>query len=180
MCHSTNSIRNSNNSIRLCSKVNQFKTQFITMKKILFLLMLTIFGHDLWAQSEVDAVRSSIEQMFNGMRKGDSAMVHQVFADDAQMQTILNIPSGEAQVRNGDLQSFLNAVGTPHDEVWDERILDYQIKIDGSMASAWTPYEFYRGDTFSHCGVNSFQLAKLEGKWRVIYIVDTRRREGCK
>jgi hypothetical protein len=47
------------------------------------------------------------------------------------------------------------------------------------MAAIWTEYSFYLGDKFSHCGVNSFQLFKDETGWKIIYIVDTRRKEGC-
>ena len=54
------------------------------------------------------------------------------------------------------------------------------IHVDANLASAWTPYEFYVNDKFSHCGVNSFQLVKLKGNWVITYLIDTRRREACK
>jgi hypothetical protein len=31
-------------------------------------------------------------------------------------------------------------------------------KVDGSMAHAWTPYEFYVNGKLSHKGVNAFTL----------------------
>lgn len=129
-----------------------------------------------FAQSEEMAVQKAIETMFDGMRAGDSSMVHSVFTDNALMQTVLRNGQGEVRLQTGSLENFLRSVGTPHDKVYDEKILSYEIKIDGDMASAWTPYEFYFGEDFSHRGVNSFQLAKLDGKWKVIYIVDTRRK----
>lgn len=107
-------------------------------------------------------------------------MVHSVFIDDVLMQTIAPNRQGEIALTGGTLSDFLNALGTPHDQVWDERILSYEIKIDGAMASVWTPYEFYVGERFSHCGVNSFQLMKGNDSWKIIYLVDTRKREGCK
>ncbi len=70
-------------------------------------------------------------------------------------------------------------VSIPKDASFKEELLDYQISIDGNMANAWTPYKFYFKDKFSHCGVNSFQLVKIDGKWQIIYIIDTRRKEGC-
>jgi hypothetical protein len=68
---------------------------------------------------------------------------------------------------------------TPEGTNLDERILDYQIKIDGALASAWTPYNFYVNGNFSHCGVNSFQLVKMDDVWKIVYIIDTRRKEPC-
>ncbi|HYD90904.1 MAG TPA: nuclear transport factor 2 family protein, partial [Flavobacterium sp.] len=55
----------------------------------------------------------------------------------------------------------------------------WQIFVDGGIASAWTPYEFYFEDKFSHCGVNSFQLILEDGKWKITGITDSRRRTAC-
>lgn len=150
---------------------------------ILFLAILGVlfYSQNAQAQYEEEAVKKVIRTMFDGMRAGDSSMVHSVFIDDVRMQTIAPNRQGEMSLRDGSLSDFLNAVGTPHDQVWDERILDYQVKIDGAMAAVWTPYEFYAGEKFSHCGVNSFQLMKGNDGWKIIYLVDTRRRgDACK
>ena len=62
----------------------------------------------------------------------------------------------------------------------DERIQFETIKIDGPLAIVWTPYNFYHNGKFSHCGVNSFQLVRFDGIWKIQYLIDTRRRTGCK
>ena len=101
-----------------------------------------------------------------------------VFIDEVSMQTI--VPKrGVMSLVDGSLSGFLHSIGTPHDKVYDERIMDYLIKIDGPMASVWTPYKFYLGEQFSHCGVNSFQLMKKSEGWKIIYLVDTRRKDNC-
>jgi hypothetical protein len=74
---------------------------------------------------------------------------------------------------------FLTAITKPHTEIYDERIVFETIKIDGPLASVWTPYKFYVGTTFSHCGVDSYQLVKIEGNWKIQYLIDTRRKDGC-
>ena len=53
------------------------------------------------------------------------------------------------------------------------------IVMKSVFIDAWTPYSFFLNDTFSHCGVNNFQLLKKEGEWKIIYLIDTRRKEGC-
>jgi hypothetical protein len=77
------------------------------------------------------------------------------------------------------LEDFLNMIATPRKEIFDEQILSFEIRIDGQMATAWTPYKFYLDKTFSHCGVNAFQLFKSENGWKIISILDTRRKEPC-
>jgi hypothetical protein len=59
---------------------------------------------------------------------------------------------------------------------FQEKILSYNIQIDGAMAQVWAPYEFYLNEKFSHSGVNAFTLFKEKDEWKIIYLIDTRRR----
>jgi type II secretory pathway component PulL len=70
-------------------------------------------------------------------------------------------------------------VGTPHDQVWDERTRNEVVHQDGTLASVWMDYSFYAGDRFSHCGVDAFLLAREGDDWKIVSLADTRRREGC-
>lgn len=151
------------------------------MKKNLLLILLmacTVTGVEA-QQTDEELIKGAINTMFDGMRAGDSSMVASVFSRDAVMQSIAVNREGEVVKVSGSLDRFLTAVGTPHEDVWDEQISGFTIQIDGDLASVWTPYKFILGGNFSHCGVNSFQMARLEGDWKVIYIVDTRRRTEC-
>ena len=161
-----------------CWKRKKMKKIF-TLGVTLTMLVLTQTT-TLKAQSDEVIIKETIMTMFNGMRKGDSTMVRSAFADKAILQTINKARTGKAVVLDAGLKGFLNAVGTPHDQIWDEKIEFRNILIDGDLASVWTPYEFYLGDNFSHCGVNSFQLFKGENGWKIIYLVDTRRKDNCK
>ncbi len=129
--------------------------------------------------TETAAVQATIRAFFAGMRLGDSAAVRATLAPGAIFHTLTNGP-GPPAVHPESPAAFLRAVGTPHPEAWDERIRFEQVLIDANLASVWTPYEFYRGSTFSHCGYNSFQLVKLAGGWRIAHIIDTRRKEKCR
>lgn len=77
------------------------------------------------------------------------------------------------------INEFADFVGKQQKSVADEQIVFDLIKIDGALAIAWTPYKFYFNGLFSHCGVNSFQLVKLNGEWKIQYLIDTRRKNGC-
>ncbi len=148
-------------------------------KSISLLVLLFLMCINANAQNPEQEIKTVIETLFDGMRAGDSAMVASAFSRDAIMQTVAKNQAGEVVKRQGQLAQFLTSVGTPHAQVFDERINGFDIKIDGELASVWTPYQFYMGDNFSHCGVNSFQMAKMGGEWKIIYIVDTRRRTNC-
>jgi 2-iminobutanoate/2-iminopropanoate deaminase len=130
------------------------------------------------AADERTAVLRVIQRLFDGMRAGDSAMVRSTFHPNAQLATT-TVRQGNATVEIDTLESFIRAVGSPHDQVWDERLSNTSVQVDGTLASVWTDYSFYLGDKFSHCGVDAFQLAKSGGEWRIVALADTRRRQGC-
>ena len=119
-----------------------------------------------------------VHRLFDGMRAGDSAVVRSVFHPNAQLATAV-VRQGNAIVEIDTLESFIRAVGTPHNDVWDERLSNEAVQVDGTLASVWTDYSFYLGTKFSHCGVDAFQLAKSGGEWRIVALADTRRRQGC-
>jgi hypothetical protein len=145
----------------------------------LLLLTLTIINLKTFAQSGLEEVKAPINALFEGMRKADTALVQSAFAPSAIMQTIVKTKDGLTTVRTEELKKFISFVGQPHEEVYDERISFDAIHIDSDLAIAWAPYRFYVGEKFSHCGVNSFQLVRLNGQWKIQYIIDTRRKEGC-
>ncbi len=151
------------------------------MIKKLFLPVFLLATGSLLAQSsgEKTAVIAVIQKMFDGMRSGDSAAVSSVFDASARLQTIFTGQDGQPALRSEGIEKFVEAVGTPHDQVWDERIWSYDVNIDGRLATAWTEYTFFQGEKMSHCGVNAFQLFKSENGWKITQITDTRRRTGC-
>ncbi|KYP15879.1 nuclear transport factor 2 family protein [Flavihumibacter sp. CACIAM 22H1] len=149
--------------------------------KLLFSLVLTIVSFSGFAQknAEEEGIKNTINQLFTAMRNRDTALLKAAFAPTAVLQTIAPAKDGSLQVRTEELAGFIKAIGTPGKDLLDERIQFGSILVDGPMAAVWTPYEFYLGTRFSHCGVNSFQLVKLDGNWKIQYIIDTRRKNGC-
>jgi hypothetical protein len=121
-------------------------------------------------------VRAVIDGMFNAMRTGDSTAFRRTMHPEARLMSV-GVRQGTPMLRSDSIEAFVRAVGTPRNEVWDERISNVEIRVDGELATAWMDYAFYRGDQFSHCGVNAFQLFRSAEGWKVINITDTRRRE---
>ncbi len=132
-----------------------------------------------YAQSDQASVRAAVDQLFTGMRTGDSSLVSKSFTADATLQSVSITPEGKVSTRKDAIEGFIKAVGTPHKEVWDERIYDLKVQVDGPMAIVWAPYKFYLGENFSHCGVNAFTLVKTEKGWKIAGITDTRRKDSC-
>ena len=150
------------------------------MKHILiFLTAILFFSIKINAQSAEDSVKAVINQLFDAMRNVDSEKLKDAFADTAILQTIRRKEDGSFFVQNENVQKFAESISRNKKDSLDERISFESVKIDGPLASVWTPYKFYFAGKFSHCGVNSFQLVRINGHWKIQFLIDTRRRQGC-
>lgn len=131
-------------------------------------------------QSDSEAVLAVMQTLFDGMRKGDSAMVRSVFHPKLTTMATATLKDGVGVAGFGNMEGFVKAVGTPHAEMWDERIYNPEVRIDGNLATIWVEYSFFVGTKFSHCGVDALQLVKEGPAWKIVAIADTRRKTGCR
>lgn len=145
------------------------------MKSLLTLTLLLCSMLSFAQTSETEQVKATINSFFDGMRNSDSTTLKNNLAVNAVFQTI----SSNNEVKSQNPSGFVTSVGKAAKGSLDERITFGSINIDGNLAAVWTPYEFYLNGKFSHCGVNSFQLHKENGQWKIQYVIDTRRKEGC-
>lgn len=151
--------------------------------KYLIILIATIFSTSIKAQTtEKDSIKKTIEAFFFYFHNKDTVKIRSAFHSDNKMQTIGIDKSENTRIKTESVDGFLKSLASIPDSILiKEKLIDYTILIDGSMATAWTNYQFYVNGTFSHCGVNNFQLFKDSKKgWLITYLVDTRRREGCR
>ena len=142
------------------------------MKPLIFLLISSFsFAQN---TSEKEIIKP-IETLFNAMKSADSLGVKNAFSGSAIMQTF----GKNQEIRTDKVEDFAKQVGASKAGDLDERFTISKILVDGNMASVWVPYQFYYKGNFSHCGVNSFQLAKINNEWKIQYIIDTRRKDNC-
>ena len=148
------------------------------MKYFLILLTVLVYGNAS-AQTAEDSVKVVINKMFTGMKNADPELLKACFADSMVLQTISKNKEGKLIIVNENPADFIDFIRKEAVGNADERITVDVVKVDGPLAIAWTPYKFYYKGQFSHCGVNSFQLVRFNGEWKIQYIIDTRRKTGC-
>ena len=125
------------------------------------------------AQTAEDSVKAVVNKMFDAMRNADSESLKSTFSETIVLQTIATNKDGSVSVKTEEPKGFIDFIGKVAKGAADEGISFETIKIDGPLAIAWTPYKFYYNGAFSHCGVNSFQLVRINGEWKIQYIIDT-------
>jgi hypothetical protein len=146
------------------------------MHKVLFITLLFI-SSTAFAQhiNEKHSVQQVIRNMFIAMQTCDTTLFRSCFAPKVIFQTIVT-KENQTQVKSEDFEAFLKSLTKYPKGALDERIKFKGVHEDGTLASAWTPYQFYYQGKFSHQGVNSFQLVKIENAWKIQYLIDTRRK----
>lgn len=150
------------------------------MKKLCLLLVCFMALYTVKAQKEVeDSVKAAVNKLFIGMAQSDSAAIVTSFTPGAVLQSIVE-KDGKTSVRNEQVTDFGHSIASLQKGDADEQIKFNTIKIDGALALVWTPYNFFYKGKFSHCGVDCFCLVRIEGEWKIQYLVDTRRKTGCK
>lgn len=150
------------------------------MKPLLIVIALSLTCYTFSQKNDKALVKAVIETFFEGFHTGDTLKMKSVMIDEFTTQTAFKNKQGEDILVTEKSTKLINAIANrPADQKWDERLLGFSIQVDGNMANAWVDYEFWFNDTFSHCGVNSFQLFKKNDQWKIIYLIDTRRRKDC-
>ena len=145
-------------------------------------VLFTLFAYNMVnAQIEEEVkVKYAVETFFYAFNGKNESAIKRVVDTDIKMQTVNLNAEGNMVVRDTNFNDVINFMITTPDSIpFHEKILDYKIEIDGGMAHVWAPYEFWYNGEFSHCGVNSFQLFKDKDAWKIIYLVDSRRKEDC-
>ncbi len=147
------------------------------MKKIFILSLLLLTTNISFAQSEDEkAIQSVVTQLFEGIEKHDSTLLRNTLHPSARIQrmgvnskTGLNFINTENNIDNFIKEICQNSINVAFKEIPKS----FEIKIDNQLATAWTPYEFYRNEKSSHCGVDSFQFFKTDKGWKILSLIYT-------
>jgi hypothetical protein len=144
------------------------------MKNLLIIILFFIY-FPLNAQ-DLDP-KKVIEDFFIAFHAKDTITLKEWCHPEIIMQTIANTKEGN-KIETNEFSAFLKSIASiPVNMKFEERVLNYNVQIDGNLAHVWTPYEFYINDQLSHIGANSFTLYNDNGKWQIIHLIDTRRKK---
>lgn len=140
-----------------------------------FLVFMILFS-TVYTRAQNQEVQKTIENFFVAFHAKDTVKLKSVCSDKMMLQSIMEGPKG-SKLSDESSSEFYNSIATiPATFDFQEKILSYSIQVDGAMAHAWTPYEFYINGKLSHKGVNAFTLFKEKEDWKIIYLIDTRRK----
>lgn len=124
-------------------------------------------------EQEVVAV---VQRIFDAMGKCDPGTIRSLSLPEGRLYRLT--PGSDQPPRSQTLQMFAEQFSSC-DRKLVERSWSPQVRVHKGIASFWAPYDFWIDGTFSHCGIDSFELVKTGGTWKLTSGIYTVEREGC-
>ena len=143
-----------------------------------YFFALFIFCFALNANAQKSEIENTVKTFFDGFHTKDTLKIKSVCHDKMILQSIMEGQKGTKLVDEKTTEFYKSFSTFLSDMKFEEKILGYNIQVDGAMAHAWTPYEFYINGKLSHSGVNAFTFFKENNLWKIIHIIDTRRKSN--
>jgi hypothetical protein len=135
-------------------------------------LACAILAHPAASQSASANEKAAIavaDSVLMALSSGDNATLIRLSFDSSVV--------GGVGLRNGvermALSSWRRYTTRTGPSTFTERGFDATARVQDRVAQVWFPYDLYVGDEWSHCGVDTFTMMKVDGHWRVASLIYT-------
>lgn len=117
-------------------------------------------------------ILAAFQLLFDALESGDEALLRSI-VDPSVVMHSSETRDGVTTFGSATLDGLATRI-TSSAVPLIERMWDPVVMVNGPLATVWTPYDFYVGDTFSHCGVDAANLLDTEAGWRIVALSWTR------
>jgi ketosteroid isomerase-like protein len=128
--------------------------------------------------SDTAAVMATVKTLRAAVAAHDGAAVLAVIRPEGVATVVAERPDGTVVIRHPSWADFVGGL-KPSPQKFDPRFNHVNVKVDGDIAMAWTPYVFFLDGKVHHCGVNHFDLLRENGSWKILNVTYTLRTAGC-
>lgn len=148
----------------------------------LALVSLTITGNANAEDKERDALLALMDQAFAAVSSRDPDDMRAIQLAEGTSISFRPLPNGkpgELEMRFATNEALAaGAVDDGHKfvERWTG---DPTVLIRGPIAVVWGEYEFLIDGVFSHCGIDSADLVKVDGTWKIANWMWTVEKDNC-
>ena len=148
------------------------------MRLFLFFLAVSISPFTLGQSDDKELVRATAEQFFLAIETKDRALLESILVPGSLNISTQALENDEIKITTLNHASMIDLLTSAENDkkerAWDETIL-----VQGHIAVYWAPYDFHIDQEFSHCGIDSFQLVKKDGRWLISNASWTRETLNC-
>ena len=122
------------------------------------------------ADTQREAVLAVIEKAFAAISSGDADAARTTQLADGTSISFRAHPDGEPgrlEMRMSTNEELLASDADDQHQYLERWTSDPIVMVRGAIAVAWGDYEFWIDGEFSHCGIDSVQLANVDGDWKI-------------
>ena len=123
---------------------------------------------------EEAAILDVIDKFMDGITNNDNAVMAEIRAKDGFTITSRTGPDGNLVVNRRPYNPDAISRGNNRERYWDP-----VVHVRGGIAVVWTPYEFWSNGKTSHCGIDTFDLFKEQGVWKISHAMWTVEPDAC-
>ncbi len=151
------------------------------LRGIGFVWVLVCLGGAVWpvqaqAPSPDKEVVATVQRLFDAMARCDASTVRALTLPEGRLFRL--IPGAGQPPRSTSLAEFAAQFDTCPRRML-ERMWAPEVRVHKGIAAVWAPYDFWVDGAFSHCGIDSFELAHTPEGWKLTGGTYTVEREGC-
>ncbi len=121
------------------------------------------------AQDDKQSAIDVVNQLFAGMKAKNAEQIKSVFSAEGQLVAIDKPRDGKglSKTRIFAGEAFAKMISDAKGADFIETMPSPEARVSGDMAIVTGRYTFHVGDTFSHCGTNTFNLVRTETGWKI-------------
>lgn len=122
------------------------------------------------AQDDRQSAIAVVNRLFDGMKVKSAEQIKSVFTADVHFLAIDKPRDGKGISRTRVMtgEAFAKMISESKSGEYREKMISPEARISGDMAVVSGRYTFYVGDTFSHCGTDTFNLVRTEAGWKIV------------
>ena len=122
-------------------------------------------------EQRTDAL-ATLQTLFDALESGDADLLLSV-VDPSVVMHFSETRDGRTTSGSATLDGLATRIRSSEVPLI-ERMWDPVVVVSGSLATVWTPYDFYAGTEFTHCGVDAASLLHDDDGWRIVGLSWTR------
>lgn len=138
-------------------------------------LLCAVFAGSAIGQDDRNAAVAVVDKLFAAMKAKDADQIKSVFLSDGQLVAIDKSRDGKGlsttRVLSG--EAFTKMISESKGPEYIEQMPSPEARISGDLAVVSGRYTFHFADKLSHCGTNTFNLARTDAGWKIVNAAST-------
>ena len=140
------------------------------MKKLISAIAIVfVSAAVLHAQKQDDkaAALKVVDQLFFEMASANPAGILALHTPTSDLAGVFKMRDGKTRYESINGEKFSQMFKDRSRGVMKEEMYAPNVETHGDWAMVWGRYVFYVNDKISHCGINQFNLVRIDGAWKI-------------